>query len=123
MISVDSSGWIERFTQGPKAGAYNRVIDAEVPGEILTSVVVVYEVYKKVKRMKGELAALEAVTALGQTRVIPVDQELALEAADYSLLMGLHFADALVYATARRYHAPLYTSDRELAGSEGVKAI
>jgi toxin FitB len=123
MISVDSFGWMERFTQGPKAAAYNRVIDAERPGEILTSVVVVYEVYKKVKRMKGELAALEAVTALGQTRVIPVDQELALEAADYSLSMGLHFADALVYATARRYHAPLYTSDSELAGSEGVKAI
>jgi len=123
MISVDSSGWIERLTGGPKASAYNRVIDAELPAEIVTSVVVLYEVYKKIKRSKGELAALEAVAALDQTHVIPVDQELALEAGDYSLALGLHFADALVYATARRFRATLYTSDRDLASVEGVTTI
>jgi predicted nucleic acid-binding protein len=123
MISVDSSGWIEVIAGGPKSGAYNRVIEAQPPGEIVTSVVAVYEVYKKVKRLKGELVALEAVTVLGQTHVVSVDQGLALEAADYSISMGLHFADALVYATARRFNAKLYTSDRELAAAEGVQAI
>ncbi|HKN06148.1 MAG TPA: type II toxin-antitoxin system VapC family toxin [Thermoplasmata archaeon] len=123
MISVDSSGWIERLSGGPKASAYRRIIDAAAPAEIVTSVVAVYEVYKKIKRAKGELAALEAVAALGQTRVIPVDQELALEAADYSLSLGLHFADALVYATAQRYQATLYTSDRELSHAAGVTTV
>lgn len=39
---------------------------------------------------------------------------ISLEAADYSLEYGLHFSDALVYATARHWKAKLYTSDDDL---------
>ncbi|TMI49177.1 type II toxin-antitoxin system VapC family toxin [Candidatus Bathyarchaeota archaeon] len=123
MISVDSYGWIERFTEGPKASQYNRVIDSTRPEEILTSVVVVYEAYKRVKRAKGEQKALEAVAVLSQTTIITVDQTLCLEAADYSLHLSLHFADALVYATARHYGAHLYTGDDDLRGLKGVSFI
>ena len=123
MISVDSSGWIERFTGGPKSIQYNRIIDRVKPREIVTSVVVLYEVYKKVKKVKGEETALEAITALSQTEVASVDQTLSLEAADYSLELGLHFADALVYATARHYAAKLHTSDRDLKGLKGVSFV
>lgn len=123
MISVDSHGWVERFTDGPKAAAYNKVIDGARQGDLVTSVVVLYEVYKKVKKAKGEETALEAVAALSQTKVVPVDQTLSLEAADYSLEHGLHFADALIYATARQLSAPLYTSDEDLKGLKGVAFV
>ena len=82
-----------------------------------------YEVYKKVKRKKGEQVALEAVAVLSQTTIITVDQTLCLEAADYSLQHGLHFADALVYATARHLGVELYTSDEDLRGLKGVSFI
>jgi len=88
--------------------------------EILTSVVAIYEVYKKVKRARNEQVALEAIAVLSQTTTIIVDQTLCLEAADYSLQYDLHFADALVYATARHYGAQLYTSDDDLRGLKGV---
>lgn len=120
MISVDSYGWIERFTDGPKSTQYNRIIDNIKPTEIVTSVVVLYEVYKKVKSLKGEEAALEAVAALSQTNVVPVDQTLSLEAADYSLELDLHFADALVYATARQSSAELHSSDEDMKRLPGV---
>lgn len=123
MISVDSYGWVERFTDGPKAPAYNEIIDGVKPGELVTSVVVLYEVYRKVKRAKGEEAALEAVAALSQTKVVSVDQTLSLEAADYSLEHGLHMADALVYATARQSSAELYTSDEDLKGLQSVTFV
>lgn len=123
MISIDSYGWVERFTDGPKAPSYNRIIDKARPNDLVTSVVVLYEVYKKIKKIKGEEVALEAVAALGQTRVVPVDQTLSLEAADYSLEHGLHFSDSLVYATARKYSALLYTGDEDLAGLRGVKLV
>jgi len=87
------------------------------------SVVAVYEVYKRVKKAKGEQTALEAVAVLSQTTTITVDQTLCLEAADYSLQHGLHFADALVYATARHYNAQLYTSDEDLRGLKGVSFL
>ena len=103
MIAIDSYGWIERFTNGPKANKYNEIIDQTRPAEIVTSVVVLYDVYRKVKKIKGEQIALENVAALTQTHVVPVDDTLSLEAADYSLEYGLHFSDALIYATARRF--------------------
>jgi predicted nucleic acid-binding protein len=123
LISVDSFGWIERLTNGPKADAYNAVIDRVPPSEVVTSTIVLYEVYRKVKQAVDEQSALEAVASMGQTLVVPLDQSLSLEAADYSLLYGLHMADAVVYATARHYGAELYTSDEDLKGVKGVVFI
>jgi toxin FitB len=114
LISVDSSGWVERFTKGPKARQYKQVIESTHPKEIVTSVVVLYEVYKKIKKTKGEEEALLAVAALSQTTIVPVDQSISLEAADYSLENNLHFSDALIYATSRHWKAKLYTSDEDL---------
>jgi len=123
LISIDSYGWIERFTQGPKASQYNRIIDASSQEDILTSVVVVYETYRKVKNSRDEQVALETVAVLSQTKIVPVDQTLSLEAADFSLDHGLHFSDALVYATARHYNATLYTGDPDLRRLPGVTYI
>jgi len=123
LISIDSNGWVERFTNGTKASAYNRVIDSTKPEELVTSVVVLYEVYKRIKKLKGEETALEAVAALSQTKIVAVDQTLSLEAADYSLEHGLHMADALVYATARHNSAELYTSDEDLKKLESVTFV
>ena len=123
MISVDSYGWIERFTDGPKADLYDAVIEKAAPAEIVTSAMVLYEVYRKIKEAVNEQSALEAVAAIGQTFVVPVDQSISLEAADYSLMLGLHMADAVVYATARHYGAELYTGDEDLKGVKGVVFI
>jgi predicted nucleic acid-binding protein len=89
LISIDSYGWIERFTNGPKASLYNQVIESNQPKDIITSVVVLYEVYRKVKQLKSEEEALLAVAALSQTTVVDVDQTISIEAADYSLEYGL----------------------------------
>jgi predicted nucleic acid-binding protein len=99
------------------------VFDSVEPSQIPASVVVVYEVYKKAKAIRDEHAALENVAALGHTRLGPVDQEIALAAADYSLEHGIHFSDALVYATARRYDVDLFTSDEALKGLRKVRFI
>jgi predicted nucleic acid-binding protein len=120
LISIDSYGWIERFTNGPKAPQYNQIIESCQPKEIVTSVVVLYEVYKKIKKLKGEEQALLAVAALSQTAIVPIDQTISLEAADYSLEHGLHYSDALVYSTARHWKANLYTSDEDLRALKTV---
>jgi predicted nucleic acid-binding protein len=123
LISIDSSGWIERFTKGPKSAQYKTVIESAKPKDIVTSVVVLYEVYKKIKKLKSEEDALLAVAALSQTTIVPIDQTISLEAADYSLESNLHFSDALVYATARHFKADLYTSDADLQPLKMVRYI
>lgn len=64
LISIDSYGWIERFTNGPKAPKYNQIIESTEPKNIVTSIVVLYEVYKKIKKLKSEEEALLAIAAL-----------------------------------------------------------
>ncbi len=120
LICVDTYGWLERLLEGPKASQYNRVFSSQPTSEILTSVVTVYEVYRKVKPLRGESAALEATAYLRATQLVPLDDQLALEAADFSLSHKLHFADAVVYATARRFGADLHTSDPDMRGIPGV---
>jgi predicted nucleic acid-binding protein len=122
-VCIDSYGWIEHFTGGPKATSYDRVIRSVREEGILTPVVVLYEVYRKIKAAVGEEAAVRHVAALDRTHVVAIDREIALEAADFSLAHRLHFADALIYATARRFGADLYTSDPALKGLPRVTLL
>ncbi len=118
MIVVDSSGWIEFFTDGPLAEAYASRLRKLTA--VITPVIVIYEVYKRLKRELSEDDAIIAVSAMQRSQVVPIDQELALTAADLSLDHGLAMADAIVLATARRFRAELVTSDRDFDQIAGV---
>jgi hypothetical protein len=56
---IDSSGWLEFFTDGPLAEKYASYL-SDLP-QILTPIVVLYEVYKKIRRERGEEDALVAL--------------------------------------------------------------
>lgn len=118
MRVIDSSGWLEWFADGPLAGQYQRFL--EKPREILLPAIVVYEVYKILKRERGEEMALLALGQMQQSEVVVLDATLALHAADLSLRHGLAMADAIVYATARMRDCELVTSDADLKGLDGV---
>jgi toxin FitB len=83
----------------------------------------VYEVYKVIRRDVSEERAVEAVSALRRATIAPVDESIALEAADVSLTHGLAMADSLVYATARRHGATLVTADTDFDGLTGTVVI
>ncbi len=72
--------------------------------------------YKAVRRDLSEERAVEAVSALRRATIAPIDESLALDAADISLALGLAMADSLIYATARRYGAKLVTGDADFEG-------
>lgn len=118
MRVIDSSGWLEWFTDGPLAGQYQRFL--EKPRDILLPAIVVYEVYKILKRERGEEMALLALGQMQQSEVAVLDATSALHAADLSLRHGLAMADAIVYATARAHDCELVTSDADLKGLDGV---
>ena len=111
MIVVDSSGWIEFFTDGPLADDYAGRL-RNLP-TIVVPVIVLYEVYKRLKRDLSEDDAVIAVSAMQRARIVPITSELALTAADLSLEHGLAMADALILATARIFRAELITSDAD----------
>jgi predicted nucleic acid-binding protein len=87
------------------------------------SAIEVYEVYKVIRRDLSEERALVAVSLLRRATVVPVEESLALEAADVSLELGLAMADSIVYATARRHGATLVTADADFEGLPGAVVI
>ncbi len=119
MRLVDSTGWVEYFTQGPLASIYARHV--ERLDTVLSSPIVLFEVYRRIKRERGEEAALLAVIQIRKTRVEPVTEMIALTAADLSLAYGLAMADSLIYATALLHQSRLVTSDSHFAGLAGVE--
>ncbi len=121
MIVVDSSGWLQFFTDGPLAEQYaNRL---RQPGNVVTPTIIMYEVYKHSKRLRGEDGALETVAAMQKTRVVDLTPEIALVAADLSHEHKLPMADAIILATARLYEAEVVTSDSDFEGVPGVTYI
>jgi predicted nucleic acid-binding protein len=90
---------------------------------LLVSTVEIYEVYKVIRRDLSEERALEAVSVMRRATIEPLDESLALEAADVALAHGLAMADAVVYATARRHGATIVTGDADFDGLPGTTLI
>ncbi|MFZ2630004.1 MAG: type II toxin-antitoxin system VapC family toxin [Desulfosalsimonadaceae bacterium] len=118
MIIVDSCGWLEWFTDGKLADEYKMYL---TNGEnILIPAIILFEVYKILKREAGEEKALLAVGYMKNSPVIPFDEILALAAADISLQEGLAMADAIIVAAARANNCKIVTSDADLKGQPNV---
>ena len=112
---VDSSCWLEYFTGSKRAAQF---ADAVEDGEhLIVPVITIYEVFKKVFRERGENEALQAAGMMHAGRVVELDASLALEAARLSLPM----ADSIIYATALRHGATLWTQDEHFKDMPSVR--
>lgn len=123
MILLDSYGWIEYFAEGKLAEKYAKYVEQANAENTITPTIVIYEVYKKIKQERGEEVALKAYAQLLGTKLIQLNEALALIAADVSLKFGLGMADAIIYATAKKERAKLVTSDEHFKGLEDVEFI
>ena len=121
MNIVDSSGWIEYFTEGPNSGFFAGAI--EKVDELIVPALAVYEVFKWVSRERGETQALKAIAHMQLGEVVDLDSKLAIYAARLSLQAKLPMADSIIYATARASEATLWTQDDDFAGLDDVKYI
>ena len=116
---VDSSGWLEYFAEGPNAEFFGPPIEAQK--DLIVPVISIYEVFKRVLQQKNEGEALQAVAQMLKGRVIPLDTQLALLAAKISRDLTLPMADSIILATARAYHAVLWSQDEHFDGIKGVR--
>jgi predicted nucleic acid-binding protein len=119
MNVVDSSGWIEYFTDGAGAAFFAPVI--EKVDSLIVPAIVVNEVLRKTLRDAGEAAAQTVLTAMRQGTLVPLDETLAVSAARLGLTHKLPLADAIVLATARASSATLWTQDKDFEGLARVR--
>ncbi len=88
--------------------------DAE---NLFVPVISIYEVFKKVLRKRGEDDALQVASMMQGGRLIDLDCALALEAARHPLPL----ADSIIYATAMRHKATLWTQDAHFKDFPNVR--
>ena len=123
MILIDSYGWIEYFGEGPLADSYAGFIEKADEKGTVTPTIVIYEVYKRIKSVKGEEKALEAYAQMSRTRIVDLTSSLCMKAADISTNLNLGMADAIIVATANAWDADIVTSDQHLKRVNRVKFI
>jgi hypothetical protein len=115
---VDSSGWIEFFTDGPQADDFAPAIEAS--SQLIVPSLSLLEVFQWVLREHGESAAIQATALMQRGQVAELSAQLALEAAQLGLAHRLPMADSVILATARRHKARLLTLDSDFADLSDV---
>lgn len=119
MNVVDSSAWLSYFADDKNSGTFAKPIEAVE--ELLVPSITITEVFKNILRQRGEDAAIEAIAHMEQGKVISLDNRLAVDAACFGVEHKLPLADSIIYATAQRHEAILWTQDVDFKGLEGVK--
>lgn len=115
MNVVDSSAWLEYLAGTGRAELFADAIEDTV--NLVVPSISIFEVYKKVLRERGEDIAAQVYGLMSLGKIVELDATLALEAARLSLPM----ADSIIYATALRHDAILWTQDAHFEGTQGVR--
>ncbi len=119
MNVIDSSAWLSYFSGDANAESFSRPI--ENIEKLIVSSITITEVFKCVLRQRGEDLALECVAHMEQGKVVPLDGSLAINAAHYGIEYKLPLADSIIYATAQKYDALIWTQDYDFERLESVK--
>jgi predicted nucleic acid-binding protein len=112
MNVVDSSGWLEFFTDSSNADHFQKVIENAT--ELIVPTICVFEVYRVASRLRGNDFAAECVAAMSTGTVVDLDLTLATAAADLAHAQKLAMVDAIILATARQFNATVWTQDVDL---------
>jgi len=121
MNVVDSSGWLEYFTESENADFFAPAI--EDTKNLVVPVICIYEVFKRILQNQGIDIAEIRIADLYKGNLIDLTAPLALSAATLSSELKLPMADSLILATARAANAALWTQDEHFKDIEGVKYV
>lgn len=121
MNVVDSSGWIEYFTESQNADFFASPI--KNTARLLVPTICIYEVFKRLLVERDEDSALLAVGFMAHGQEVELTRKVAIEAAQISRRLKLAMADSIILATARLHNATLWTQDEHFKDLEGVNYI
>ena len=121
MILVDTSAWIE-WLIGSRTG---EELAGHLPdrSEWLVPTIVQLELTKWLTREVGEDKADQVIAFTQVCRVVPLDTEIALSAAEACREHKLATADAIIFASARAQGATVLTCDAHFQGLPGTRLV
>lgn len=119
MNLVDTCGWLEFIADSVNASNYEKaILNIE---ELLVPTIVIYEVFKKILNDYDEDKAITITAHMRLGKVVDFDETIAINAAKISSEKKLPMADSIIYATAERHGAVLFTQDEHFSNLKNVK--
>ena len=119
MNVVDSSAWLEYFADGPNAARFAAAIENR--SKLLVPSITLLEVFKRISQQRDDAVALQYIAVMQQGEVVDLDADLALRAAMLGQQHKLPLADSIIYATAQRAKAVVWTQDADFEGLRDVR--
>lgn len=119
MNIVDSSGWLEYFSDGPNSEHFSAPL--QDPSALIVPVITIYEVFKVVLRESGENHALQCVAAMQKGTIVDLTIRIAMHASKLSLQHNLLMADSIILSTAQAHECIVWTQDSDFERIPGVR--
>jgi predicted nucleic acid-binding protein len=116
---LDSSAWLECLDNGPNTVHFAPIL-LKLPDLIIPTIVIT-EIRKVALRERPPEKAEEVTRAMLSGILVPIDEDIAVSAADLFIKHKLPLADSLIYAVTLAHKATLWTQDDDFKGLPHVK--
>jgi predicted nucleic acid-binding protein len=116
-VTFDTSAWIEYFLGSDIGQLPRSYVDGDEP--IATSAISLMEIKDKYVR-EGRSWKDRVAFIASRSEIVPLDEKLALAAADVKHSLRLHTTDSIIYATAQAAGSKLLTKDSHFKGMKNV---
>jgi predicted nucleic acid-binding protein len=121
MNVVDSSAWLEFFEGGKNSKEFAKPI--KKTKDLIVPTICIYEISKVILRESDEDHLLQALAAIQKGKIVELSPSISISASKISLRYNLPMADSIIYATAKRLNATVWTQDVDFKDLPGVKFI
>lgn len=116
---LDSSAWIECLEEGPNTIHFGPIL-LKLP-HVIVPTIIITEVRKVTLRERNRIAADQVTQSMRSGIIVPIDEEIAVAAADLHILHKLPLADSLIYAITLARDATLWTQDDDFKDLPNVR--
>jgi toxin FitB len=106
---ADSSAWLEYLADGPNADAFAPAIEAV--HSLVVPTLVITEVLRRLEVQGRSRIIPDVLAQMRQATLVPLDDQLAVDAATAGKRHGLALADSIIYATTQAVGGTLWTQD------------
>lgn len=121
MNVVDTSGWLEYFSGGDNAKDFSAPI--KETKKLIVPTICLYEISKIILRESDENHLLQVLAAIQKGQVADLTPTISTAAAKISLKYKLPMADSIIYATAAKFNATVWTQDIDFKSLPNVNYI
>ena len=122
-LVFDSFIWLSFFKNESTSGKI-KVLLEDKANQIFSTSANIYEVYYRLSENRGKDDLLVALSFIrDNSKILPIDEFLAILAAELSIKYHLSAIDAFTYAAAKMLNGKLVTGDKDFSKLDDVILI